>query len=131
MSGIENGARTQILYDEAGKPAFAVIPWTLYSRMAEKAETLLSDEELYDLAKAAPREPGVPQMVMRRLIDGENPLKVYREWRGLTQQALATQASVTPGYISQVERGSRSLSAKARAQFAELLGILPDDLDEA
>ena len=90
---------------------------------------LLSDEELFDLAKAAPREPAVPQMVMRRLIDGENALKVYREWRGLTQQALATEAGVTPGYISQIERGTRTLSAKARAQFADLLGILPDDLD--
>ena len=129
MSAATSTTRTQILYDEQGAPAFAVIPWTLYSRLAEQAENLLSDEELFDLAKARPTEPAVPQIVMRRLVDGENPLKVYREWRGLTQQALAEQAGVTPGYISQVERGSRHLSAKARARFAELLGILPDDLE--
>ena len=43
----------QIIFDAAGQPAFAVIPWLEYERLANgEAEALLSDEEIYDHAKA-------------------------------------------------------------------------------
>ena len=118
----------QIIHDETGAPAFVVIPYAQFR--AFMPEAALSDEALFDVAMAEKdRVPAVPQVVMARLIDGENPVKVYREWQGLTQGELAVKVGVSPGFISQVERGKRGLSRKARAAAAAVLDVLPDDLE--
>lgn len=124
-------SKTQIIYDDAGAPAFVVIPYARFRAIApEAAEAALSDEALFDRAVAeGDGGAAVPHNVMVRLVDGENPLKVYREWRGLTQAELAVKIDVSEGYVSQVERGSRTLSRKAVAAAAVALGITPDDLD--
>jgi DNA-binding XRE family transcriptional regulator len=123
-------SKAQIIYDDTGAPAFVVIPYARFRDLApEAAEAALSDEALFDLAMHEDRGPAVPHEVMVRLIEGENPLKVYREWRGLTQADLAAKAGVSVGFVSQVERGARNLSRKARAAVASALGVLPDDLD--
>lgn len=46
-------SKLQIIHDDAGKPIFAVLPWLEYVRLSkdESTETLLSDEEIYDLAR--------------------------------------------------------------------------------
>lgn len=123
-------SKAQIIYDDTGAPAFVVIPYARFRDIApEAAEAALSDEALFDLAMAEKNAVAVPHDVMVRLIDGEKPVKVYREWRGMTQTDLATKAGVTVGFISQVERGTRNLSRKSRAAIATVLGVLPSDLD--
>jgi DNA-binding XRE family transcriptional regulator len=124
-------AKEQIIYDDTGAPAFVVIPYARFRALAPAtAETALSDEALFDLAVSEKDDrSAVPHDAMIRLIEGENPLKVYREWRGLTQAELARKIAVSKGYVSQVERGTRTLSRKARAAAAKALGILPDLLD--
>lgn len=70
--------KPQIIFDEAGRPAFAVVPWRQYESLAgEDAEALLSDEELYDLVEAT-KEESLPLAVVKRLVAGENPVKVYQ-----------------------------------------------------
>ena len=45
--------KPQVILDDGGKPAFAVIPWREYARLAMMdAEAGLSDEELYGHAKS-------------------------------------------------------------------------------
>lgn len=123
--------KTQIIYDDAGAPAFVVIPYARFRTIApDAADAALSDEALFDHAMAEKDDAAaIPHEVMVRLVDGENPLKVYREWRGLTQGALAAKIGVSEGYVSQVERGARTLSRKAVASAAVALGIAPDVLD--
>ena len=46
--------RAQVILDEKGRPAFAVIPWMLYKRLSElDSDFKPSDEELYDIASFA------------------------------------------------------------------------------
>ena len=46
-------AKLQVILDDAGHPAFAVLPWREYERLIKGgAEALLSDEEIYDHAKS-------------------------------------------------------------------------------
>lgn len=116
----------QFIYDADGRPAFAVIPYGEYRTLMP--EEALSDEELFDRAVAEDDGDRLPHEFMARLVDGEPPLKVYREWRGMTQEALAEQAGVTPGYISQAERGARHLSRKLTATVAGILHIDAADL---
>ena len=91
------------------------------------AEALLSDEELYDRADAEGGE-SFPAEVVDRLLAGQNPIRVYRDHRGMTQGALAAAAGIHPVYLSQIETGRRTGSAKTLAAIAEALGVTVDEL---
>lgn len=67
-------------------------------------------------------------IVVKRLVDGEPPLKVFREYRDMTKEALADAANVSTGYVSQIERGTRQPSKKALATFAAALDLDIEDL---
>ncbi len=121
-------SKTQVILDEGGRPAFAVIPWRDYERLSgEDAEAPLSDEALYDQAKAEGGE-SFPAGVADRLLAGENPIRVYRDHRGMTQGDLAAAAGIHPVYISQIETGRRTGSTRTLAAIAEALGVTVDDL---
>ena len=120
--------KTQVIFDDVGQPAFAVIPWPEYERLANvDADDLLSDEELYDLAT---REKGesFPIEVVDRIVAGEGPISVYRSYRGMSQQELASIAGINPVYLSQIETGKRSGSTKTLAALAKALDVTVDDL---
>jgi DNA-binding XRE family transcriptional regulator len=118
--------KIQIIYDEKG-PAFVVLPVSEY--LARFPDASLSDEELFDLAKGKSGEERTPHEIVKRLVEGENPVKVFREWRGLTQEELASGVGVSTGYVSQVERGARRLSRKTQTIIAEALGVEAEELD--
>ena len=63
-----------------------------------------------------------------RLLAAENAVKVFRDHRGLTQQQLAGAAGINPLYLSQIERGVRTGSARTLSALAEVLGVDVDDL---
>ena len=120
--------KTQVIFDDLGQPAFAVIPWREYERLSNgDAESLLSDEELYDRAKEEGGE-SFPAQVADRLLAGENPISVYRNHRGMTQGELAAAAGIHPVYLSQIETGKRSGSTRTLAVIAKALGVTVDDL---
>ena len=121
-------AKAQVILDDVGEPAFAVIPWREYERLANAdADDLLSDEELYDLAKSEEGE-SFPVEVVDRIVAGEGPISVYRSYRGMTQQELASIAGINPVYLSQIETGKRSGSTKTLAALAKALNVTVDDL---
>ena len=120
--------RLQVIRDDGGQPAFAVLPWREYQRLVkEDADALLSDEELYDLAKREESE-SFPIEVADSLLAGGNPIKVFRSHRGMTQNELATAANINKVYLSQIETGRRTGSAKTLASIANALNVSLDDL---
>ena len=120
--------KPQVILDKNGKPAYAVIPWGEYKQLASMdAEGAMTDEELYDLAKSAGGE-SFPATVVDRLLAGENPIRVYRDHRRLTQKQLAEVAGINPVYLSQIETGRRTGSAKTLASIAGALDVEVDDL---
>ncbi len=119
--------KPQVIVDEAGQPAYAVIPWREYKRLASiDSDGAMTDEELHDLAKAAGGE-SFPAAVVDRLLAGENPIRVYRDHRGLTRKQLAAATSINPVYLSQIETGKRSGSAKTLVSIANALDVEVDD----
>ena len=71
-----------------GKPEWAVLPYEVYLQLVEQAD-MLQDLRDYDRIKAAVEsgdEETVPAEVVYALLDGENPVKVWREYRNLTQK---------------------------------------------
>ena len=86
-------------------------------------------EDIEDKADLATRS-GVylSEEFVERMIAGESPLRIFREHRALTLEALATAIGVTKGFLSQVENGHRSLSVDVLKKAAAALGVDLDDL---
>lgn len=74
-------------------------------------------------------DEAIPGNVVARLIAGDDhPLKVWREYRRLTQGALGDSADVGKSYTSQIEAGSKTGSAKVLKALAQALRVDMDDL---
>ncbi len=120
--------KTQVIRNEKGRPVFAVIPWRLYERLSKIDPNFeLSDEELYDSAKLADEE-SFPSELADRLLAGQNAVKVYREYRGLTQRQLAEEVGINPVYLSQIETGRRTGSTTILTKLATALNVDLEDL---
>ena len=122
----------QVINNNKGKPEWAVVPYETYLQLVEQAEMLL-DVQDYDVAKAA-LERGddelIPGSVVYAILDGDNPIKVWREYRGLSQQDVAEKAGISVPYLSQLETNKRKgslevLSAIAKALEVSLENIVP------
>ena len=44
----------------------------------------------------------IPAEVVNRIIDGENPIRVYRDYRGLTQKDLAQKVDISGPYLCEL-----------------------------
>jgi DNA-binding XRE family transcriptional regulator len=91
------------------------------------AEEDLEDVRLYDEAKAKPSE-FTPLELTERMLDGESPVRVYREYRGFTQDQLGAQAGISKPFLSQIENGIRTPSLDTLKRLAEVLRVDMDDL---
>jgi transcriptional regulator with XRE-family HTH domain len=60
--------------------------------------------------------------------DYGNQIKEYRISLGLTQNQVATEMNVTPGYISNVENGRTAMSLRMLIYYAKIMGITLDAL---
>ena len=113
-----------------GRPEWAVIPYQTYQRLAADAE-MLADVRAYDEATralASGDEELIPAEVVFAILDGDNPLKVWRAYRRLTQQQLADAAGISKAYLSQIESGKRQGSASVLKALADALRIEVDEL---
>lgn len=116
-------AKIQMIKSDAGRPAYAVLPWADYVRLAIAAGADPEDLALIAMAEAARDEDTFPADVAKRLAAGENVLKTLREWRGLTQEELGAKADMSKQYISQIETGRREIGMKVAKKLAPALGI--------
>lgn len=120
---------TQII-EKDGRPEWAVIPYDEYLRLLERAEEL-SDIEAFDNARRdleEGRDELIPGEVVDRLLAAESPVKVWRQYRGLTQTDLAVQAGLSQSYVTMIERGERTGSIEALRKIAAVLKVDLDDL---
>jgi len=118
--------KPQIITGPDGRPAYAVIPWDEYNRLTGDAHK--TDEELFQEAQASDDGDRIPYEEVKRMLDGESPVRVFREHRGMSQEALAEAAGIAQAYLSQIESGKRTGSAKVLARLAQALRVDLDDL---
>ncbi len=109
-----------------GKAEWAVVPYDEYKRLRDAAE-LAEDAELARRALERDEER-IPFEVVDRLIARENPIRVWREHRRLTQRRLAERVGINTAYLSQIETGKRTGSAKVLRAIANALGVDLDDV---
>lgn len=101
-----------------------------YERLTEIAE-FRSDQAAYDAAVArleAGEDELIPSEFVDRMIDGEPPLRIFREWRGFSQNALAKKSGVNRVQIGDIEDRGKTGSVATLKKLADALGITIDDL---
>jgi DNA-binding XRE family transcriptional regulator len=70
----------------------------------------------------------MPLELTRKIIEGENPIEVYLEYRNLTQTELAKVVGVTQTTISEIENGRKQGSIKTLKAIASALKVDLDDI---
>ena len=91
-------------------------------------------EDLFDLLELERRErtghggDPIPAVVAVQLLDGTNPIRVWRKHSGLTGVKLAASAGITSAYLSDLENGKRAGTPDTLRKIADVLGRSIDDL---
>ena len=118
----------QYIDTEAGR--LVVVPEEEYKRLialsADAEAGRAIDEFHAKLARG--EEELVPADIANRLLSGENPVRVWRHYRGLTIAELAEAAGLSQAFVSQIETGKREGSVGAMKALAESLSVTLDDL---
>ena len=67
----------------------------------------MQDIRDYDIVKESLEqgsEESIPSQIVYAILDGDNPIRVWSEYRGMSQQELAERAGISVPYLSQLEK---------------------------
>jgi DNA-binding XRE family transcriptional regulator len=100
---------------------FAVIPVKVLRKLREDAE-MLADVKAYDAARArleSGEDELIPREIIERKLSGEPALRIWREHRKLTQEALAKKANVSRALIAAIETNRKTGSVGTWKKWAK------------
>ncbi|MTK12725.1 MAG: helix-turn-helix transcriptional regulator [Clostridiaceae bacterium] len=85
-------------------------------------------EDLDDIIAAHEAKTGftLPHEFAMRIIEGGHPLRVWRDYRGVTAVALAEKAGISKTYLSEIETGKKPGSIEAYKAVAQALSVPMD-----
>ena len=108
----------------AGKE-FALIPVKALQKLMEDAE-MLADVKAYDAARARLDDGDdelIPLEITERRLSGEAALRIWREYRKLTQEQLAKKARVSRALIAAIETNRKAGSVSTWKKLGAALGV--------
>ena len=111
----------------------AVLPRVEYDRLVALAADAQEDAAASRLVRNSMRalkegrEVVLPKAVADRLANGDNAVRVIREWRNMTQGELAVAVGISQNYLSEIETGRRKGPAELQKKLARALAV-PMDL---
>ena len=97
------------------------------ARLEQHVEQLLSGQEDMLAKFHQARRPNIPERAMKQIAEGQNPVKIIRQCRLLTQQQLAEISGVGVNYISRIENGG-GFGLQTAQRLAEALRVKVEDL---
>lgn len=107
----------------------ALLPAGEFEKLAEAAEYRADMSAAIDAqARRDAGEEYLPQDMADRLLDGENPLRVWREYRGLSLDQLGEKVGRQASFLSKLERGASEGGVRLWVALAAALDVAVDDL---
>lgn len=121
--------KAQIITTEGGE-CLVILPLAEYERLRELAEDAadLAESQAVMARIARGEEAAIPAEFALRIIEGETPLKVWREYRGLKLTELAAKAGFSHSYLSRLERGEKQPTIATLRKLAAALDVPPGNL---
>ena len=107
---------------------FAVVPMDELKKLMDDAE-MLANVKSYDAAKACIKRAEdelIPLEIAERRLAGDSTVKIWREYRGLTQEGLAKASGVSRPMVAAIEAGHKKGGI---ATLKKLAAALKVDLD--
>jgi hypothetical protein len=92
-----------LILKHGGKPAYVVVRYGLWRDLLAQIEEV-DAVRAYDLAKARADQETVPIAVADALLAGQSSIRVWREYRGLTQEQLASAAAIRTARLDVADR---------------------------
>ena len=117
----------QLVYGPGGEALYALVPVADYEQLKRAAEDIV-DIKAANEALLGDRADLIPAEVVHRIADGENPVRVWREHRGLKGVELARAAGISPAYLSEIETGKKDGTFRTMTAIGHCLGLPLDDL---
>jgi DNA-binding XRE family transcriptional regulator len=110
---------------ENGEIKYVVLDYPTYQDLITDSEDIADIKEAEAILAAV--ESGemetYPDEVVSALLDGENPYRVWREFRGVSRKELADKLSISLPYLSQLETGKRDPSFSLIKKMSSVLKI--------
>jgi hypothetical protein len=127
-----------VRFQKTPRGEVAILPRKDYEALVAKAAEADEDAGTARLVSQARGEIAggavlLPKEVVDRIANGENPVRVLREWRarewpgGMTQIDLSHKTNLSQGHISDIETGRRLGTVTALRLIADTLKV-PLDL---
>jgi ribosome-binding protein aMBF1 (putative translation factor) len=128
-------ARVQFITTPKGE-TLAVMPAEDYEALAAAADAPDEAEEealAAEMRRLREEDRGAPLGLaeFRRILAGESPIRVWREYRGLSVRQLAARLRMSPGFLSDIETGKKAGSVETLRAIAREFGVSMDDLTPA
>ncbi|HYW37992.1 MAG TPA: helix-turn-helix transcriptional regulator [Terriglobales bacterium] len=104
---------------------FAVIPAKALQKLMEDAG-MLADVKAYDAARArleAGDDELIPLEITERRLKGEPALRIWRDYRKLTQEQLAKKSKVSRALIAAIETNRKSGSVSTWKKLGAALNV--------
>jgi DNA-binding XRE family transcriptional regulator len=101
-----------------------------FQKLMADAE-MLADVRAYDAATARLKrgeDELIPLAITERRLAGESRVKIWREYRGLTQEELGKASKVSRSMIAAIEAGNKSGGITTLKKLAMALGAELDHL---
>ena len=109
-----------------GGEKLVVLSLAEYEKLVDRADVAKAKKVKADIA--AGRDELVPAEIVNRILDGENKVRVWRAYRGMSARDLAAATELSAPYISEIESGKKDGSVSAMKKIAEALKVDLDDL---
>jgi ribosome-binding protein aMBF1 (putative translation factor) len=121
-----------VRFQKTPRGEVAILPRKDYEALIAKAAAADEDAGTARIVARARNEisgggPLLPKDIVDRMANGENPVRVLREWRDITQMHLSFKTHLSQGHISDIENGRRTGTATALRLIANVLKV-PLDL---
>jgi ribosome-binding protein aMBF1 (putative translation factor) len=121
-----------VRFQKTPRGEIAILPRKEYEVLVAKAAEADEDAGTARLVARARKDiaadaPLLPKEIVDRLAKGENPVRVLREWRDVTQMHLSFKTNLSQGHISDIESGRRTGTPAALRRIADALHV-PLDL---
>jgi DNA-binding XRE family transcriptional regulator len=114
------------IISEGKLPVFVVLPYKEYESLLNLLEDFTDIQIMNTVSKD--KSERFPIDLIEQIAAGANAIKTFREYRNLSQTALAKKVKITRQYISQLESGEKSGSPKILKMIAKALMVDVDDL---
>ena len=112
---------------ERGKPQWAILPYHEYVRLQE-LDSLATELKAFKKSLVKGEEELIPHEFAIRLIHGESPLVVWREYRGFSQTELAKKVKISRAHLCALEKEHKKPSIGLLKILAATLRVKLDDL---